>query len=145
MLRYSVRPRDIFAKCLLLKIWVKPLVKTKVKPWVVNIATNLIMPRKIATDALKTTSKWAAQETAEATGDLIVNKIVNKTTKLKKKSQDNSETVRMSMIKKYLKKNNVSTEERQIIDELRSWNIKKEITKVSKKLQENNSETVANY
>ena len=111
----------------------------------VNIATNLIMPRKIATDALKTTSKWAAQETAEATGDLIVNKIVNKTTKLKKKSQDNSETVRMSMIKKYLKKNNVSTEERQIIDELRSWNIKKEITKVSKKLQENNSETVTNY
>ena len=35
--------------------------------------------------------------------------------------------------------------ERQIIDELRSWNIKKEITKVSKKLQQNNSETVTNY
>ena len=86
MLRYSVRPRDIFAKCLLLKIWVKPLVTTKVKPWVVNIATNfLIIPRNIATDALKTTSKWAFQETAEATGDMIGNKIVNKTTKLKKK------------------------------------------------------------
>ena len=56
--------------------------KTKVKTWVVNIARNfLIMPRKIATDGLKTTSKWAVQET-EATGDLIGNKIVNKTTKL---------------------------------------------------------------
>ena len=46
---------------------------------------RLIMPRKIATDALKTTSKWTVQETAEATGDLIGNKIVNKTTKLLKK------------------------------------------------------------
>ena len=51
----------------------------------VNIARNfLIMPRKIAIDGLKTTSKWAVQET-EATGDLIGNKIVNKTTKLLKK------------------------------------------------------------
>ena len=47
--------------------------------------------------------------------------------------------------KEILKEKYVSTEERQIIDELRSWNIKKEITKVSKKLQENNSETVTNY
>ena len=52
----------------------------------------------------------------------------------------------MSMIKKYLKKNMyLQKKERQIIDELRSWNIKKEITKVSKKLQQNNSETVTNY
>ena len=40
------------------------------------------------------------RKTAEATGDLIGNKIANKITKVSKKL----ETVRMKMIKKYLKK-----------------------------------------
>ena len=38
--------------------------------------------KKFATDALKTSSKRVIQKTAEATGDLIGNKIPNKITKV---------------------------------------------------------------
>ena len=34
----------------------------------------------LATDAIKTASKWAIQNTAEATGDLICNKVADKIT-----------------------------------------------------------------
>ena len=40
--------------------------------------------KQSATDALKTTSKKAIQKIAEATGDLIDNKIANKITKASK-------------------------------------------------------------
>ena len=40
--------------------------------------------KKSTTDAIKTTSKRANPKTAEATGDLIGNKIANKTTSLSK-------------------------------------------------------------
>ena len=50
--------------------------------------------KKSATDALKTSSKRVIQKTAEATGDLIGNKIADRTTKSSKDSQqNNSETV----------------------------------------------------
>ena len=39
---------------------------------------------KTGIDAAKTTSKWVVQETAEAAGDLIGNKIADKTTSLGK-------------------------------------------------------------
>ena len=39
--------------------------------------------KKSATDAIKTTSKRAIQKTAEATGDLIYNKIADKITSTK--------------------------------------------------------------
>ena len=56
--------------------------------------------KQSATDACKTASKRAIQKTAEATGDLTVNRIANKITKVSKNSQQNNpETV---MIKKYL-------------------------------------------
>ena len=42
--------------------------------------------KKSTTDAVKTTSKTAIQKTAEATGDLIGNKIVEKITSVSKKS-----------------------------------------------------------
>ena len=51
--------------------------------------------KRSATDALKTSSKGVIQTTAEATGDLIGNKIANY--EIQKKLQ-------MSMIKTYLKK-----------------------------------------
>ena len=61
----------------------------------VNIARNvLIMPKKSATDALKSSSKRIIQKTAEVTVDLIDNKIADRITKVSKKSQQNiSETV----------------------------------------------------
>ena len=45
------------------------------------------MLKKSATDALKTSSKRVIQKAVEATGDLCVNKIANKITKLSKNSQ----------------------------------------------------------
>ena len=50
--------------------------------------------KQSATDALKTASEIAIQTTAEATVDLIENKIVNKITKVPKTSpHNNSETI----------------------------------------------------
>ena len=52
----------------------------------VKIARNfLIMVKKSATEALKTSSKKVIQKTAEATDDLISNKIVDRITKVSKK------------------------------------------------------------
>ena len=50
--------------------------------------------KKYATEAFETASKRVNQKTAEATGDLITNKIANKITKdYKNSEQSNSETV----------------------------------------------------
>ena len=46
----------------------------------------LIVPKKYTADAIKTASKRAIQKTAEATGDLIDNKIADKITNISKKS-----------------------------------------------------------
>ena len=53
------------------------------------------------------------QKTAEATGDLIGNKITNRITKVSESSQqDNSETVTNEHDKKIPKERNISLEER---------------------------------
>ena len=58
--------------------------------------------KQSTTDALKTTSKRANQETAEATGDLVGNKIANRITKVSKKNYGKiiQRQLQMSMIKK---------------------------------------------
>ena len=68
-------------------------------------------------DATKATSKRAIQKTAEATGNLVGNKIADKITSLsKKKSNNNNDDVELSTHKKRY----ISPKERQqIIDELR--------------------------
>ena len=72
--------------------------------------------KKPATDAIKTASKRAIQKTAEGTGDLIGNKIADKISVSKKKSNNNNDNVELSTHKKRY----ISPEEReQIIDELR--------------------------
>ena len=73
--------------------------------------------KKSATDAIKTVSKRAIQKTAEATGDLIGNKIADKITSVsKKKSNNNNDDVELPSHKKRY----ISPEKRQqIIDELR--------------------------
>ena len=75
--------------------------------------------KKSATDAIKTASKRAIQKTAEATGDLIGNKIAHKITSISKKKSDNNnnnDDVELTTPKKRY----ISPEERQqIIDELR--------------------------
>ena len=51
----------------------------------------LYSAKKPTTDAIKTASKRAIQKTAEATGDLIGNKIAGKKTSVSKKFDANSE------------------------------------------------------
>ena len=48
----------------------------------------MIQLKKSTTDAIKTASKRAIQKTAEATGDLIGNKIADKTMNVSKKTQN---------------------------------------------------------
>ena len=80
--------------------------------------------KKSTTDAIKTASKRAIQKAAEATGDLIGNKIADKITSVSKKSNNNNnndddddddEDVQLTTHKKRY----ISPEERkQVIDEL---------------------------
>ena len=79
--------------------------------------------KKSTTDAIKTASKRAIQKAAEATGDLIGNKIADKITSVSKKSNndddddddDDDEDVQLTTHKKRY----ISPEERkQVIDEL---------------------------
>ena len=76
--------------------------------------------KKSTTDAIKTASKRAIQKAAEATGDLIGNKIADKITSVSKKSNnddddDDDEDLQLTTHKKRY----ISPEERkQVIDKL---------------------------
>ena len=52
------------------------------------IKNFLIVLKKSTADAIKTASKRAIQKTAEATGDLISNKVADKVTSVSKKKPD---------------------------------------------------------
>ena len=72
--------------------------------------------KKPTTDAIKTASKRVIQKTAEATGDLIGNKIADEITSVLKKSPKELQNDEVEAPKKRY----ISLEERQqIIDELR--------------------------
>ena len=73
--------------------------------------------KKSTTDAIKTASKRAIHKTAEATGDLIGNKIAIKTKSISKKpSNNNNDGVELTTNKKrYISPG----ESQQIINELR--------------------------
>ena len=74
--------------------------------------------KKSTTDAIKTASKRAIQKTAEATDDLIGNKIADKIKSISKKSNNNNNNEDMEITTH--KKKYISPEERQqVIDELR--------------------------
>ena len=76
--------------------------------------------KKSAVDAIKTASKREIQETAEATGDLVGNKIADKITSVSKKSTKKLPTIDEDVKLTTHKKRYISAEERQqIIDELR--------------------------
>ena len=79
--------------------------------------------KKRTTDAIKTASKRAIQKAAEATDDLIGNKIADKITSISKRSNKelpNNEEEEEDMEITTHKKRYISLEERQrIIDELR--------------------------
>ena len=77
--------------------------------------------RKSATDAFETASKRAIQKTAEATGDLVGNKIADRITEISKNSQQNNlETITNKNDKEIPEERYISPEERQkIIDDQR--------------------------
>ena len=75
--------------------------------------------KKSATNAIKTASKRAIQKTAEATGDLVSNKIADKITSTSKKPRDDESSL-TEVNKEIPKERYISPKERQkIIDELR--------------------------
>ena len=75
--------------------------------------------KKSTTDAIKTTSERAIQKTAEATGDLIGNKIADKITCVSKNELQNNEA-EVGVKRATPKKRYLSPEQRQqIIDKLR--------------------------
>ena len=73
--------------------------------------------KQFATDALRTASKRAIQNTAEATNDLIGNKVTDKITRVSKSSRKNNLETNEEEI---LRERNISAEQRQkIIEDLR--------------------------
>ena len=92
-----------------------------IKIWVINMGKKLFnTAKKSTTDTIKTASKRAIQKTAEATGDLIGNKIADKITSISKKPVKelpiNDEDAEITTHKKrYI----LLEERQQIIDELR--------------------------
>ena len=115
-MRYSIEQRD--------RIYVKGY---EFLSFAKNIGKNLSnkygqklidSAKKYTTDAIKKTSKRAIQKTAEATGDLIGNKIADKITSISKKSSNNNDDENLELTTH--KKRYISPEERlQFINELR--------------------------
>ena len=124
-MRYSIEPRDrIYVKGYGFLSFAKNMGKSLSNKYGKKLLDSA---KKSTTDAIKTASKRAIQKTAEATGDLIGNKIADKITSVSKKPA-------MELHSKELPNNNnetdaeitthkkryISPEERQqIIEELR--------------------------
>ena len=116
-MRYSIEPRD--------RIYVKGYGFLSFAKSMGKILSNKYGQKRLdsaktsTTDAIKTASKRATQKTAEATVDLIGNKIADKITSVLKKlsnNNNNNEDVEITDNKKRY----ISPEERQqIISELR--------------------------
>ena len=113
-MRYSIEPRDrVYVKGYGLMSFARSMTNKYGKK-LVDAA------KKSATDAIKTASKRAIQKTAEATGDLVENKIADKITSFSKKSTKKLSTIDEDVELTTHKKRYISPEERQqIIDELR--------------------------
>ena len=118
--RYSIEPRD--------RIYVKgqgflSFAKNTSRNLSNKYGQKLLNSAKMSTtDAIKTPSKRTIQKTAEATDDLIGNKIADKITFASKKSAEelqNNKT-EVDLERATPKKRYISPEERQqVIDELR--------------------------
>ena len=119
MTRYSFQPRDrIFVKRYAFLSFARNMGKKISKTLSSKCNQKLFdHDKQSATDALKVASKRSIQKTAEASGDLIGNKVADRIIKVSKTSpQNNSETNEAEI----LKERSISPEQRQkIIDDLR--------------------------
>ena len=119
--RYSIEPRDrIYVKGQEFLSFAKNMGKSLSNRYGQKLLDSA---KKSTTDAIKTASKRAIQKTAEATDDLIGNKIAEKITSVSKKKSTkelpNDKTEEDTEITTH-KKRYISPEERQkLIDELR--------------------------
>ena len=87
-MRYSIEPRDrIYVKAYGFLSFAKNMGKIVSNKYSQKLLDSA---KKSTTDAIKTSSKRAIQKTAEATGDLIGNKISDKITSVSKKSNNNN-------------------------------------------------------
>ena len=87
-MRYSIEPRDrIYVKGYGFLSFAKNMGKSLSNKYDQKLLDSA---KKSTTDAIKTTSKRAIQKTAEATGDLIGNKIADKITSVSKKPSINN-------------------------------------------------------
>ena len=116
-MRYSIEPRDrIYVKGYGFLSFAKNVGKSLSNKYGQKLLDST---KKSTTDTIKTASKIVIQKSAEATGELIGNKIADKTTSMSKKSSNNNnndEDVELTIHKKIY----ISLEERQqIINELR--------------------------
>ena len=116
-MRYSIEPRD---RIYVIGYGFLPFAKYMGKSVSNKYGQKLLdSTKKSTTDTIKTASKIVIQKSAEATGELIGNKIADKTTSMSKKSSNNNnndEDVELTIHKKIY----ISPEERQhSINELR--------------------------
>ena len=113
-MRYSVKPRDrVYVKGCGFMSFARSM-SNKYGKKIVDTA------KKSTTDAIITASKRAIQETAEATGNLVGNKLADKITSVSKKSTKKLPTIDEDTELTTHKKRYISPEEsQQIIDELR--------------------------
>ena len=126
-MRYSIKPRDrIIVKGYGFLSFAK-IMSTNATKVAKNLSNKygqkLDSAKNFSTDAIKTASKRAIQQTAEATGDLIGNKTADKITSVSKKCtkelHNNDKTEEDTEITAH-KERYISPEERQpIINELR--------------------------
>ena len=117
-MRYSIEPRDRkYVKGYRFLYFAKNMGKNVSNKYGQKLLDSA---KKSTADAIKTISKRAIQKTAEATGDLIGNKIADKITSLSKNSDADSEMeVGRTSSKDVPKRRYISPEEKQqIIDEL---------------------------
>ena len=118
-MRYSIEPRDIiYVKGSGFLSFAKNMGKSLSNKYGQK---GLDSAKKSTADAIKTSSKRAIQKTAEATGDLIGNKIADKITSVSKKPSNNNNNNNNKDVEITAhKKRCISTEEKQqIIDEIR--------------------------
>ena len=119
-LRYSIEPRGrIYVKGYGCLSFAKNMGKNLTNKYFQKLLDSA---KKSTTDAIKITSKRAIQKTAEATGDLIVNKIADKITSVWKKSTKESpnDETEVDVERATPKKRYIPLEERQqVIEELK--------------------------
>ena len=109
-MRYSIEPKDwIYVKGYGFISFAK-----NINTYLSNKYSQKLLDtaKKSTTDAIKTASKRAIQKTAEATGDLIGNKIDDKITSFSKKAQNNKSEAESDSLKDIPKKRYISPEKR---------------------------------